>query len=794
MKRVLMGGLSVVAILAASGAQAQESTGAPNADGQSSGDSRADADARASNELNVITVTAQRRSENLQNAAIAITAVDSDQLVRAGVTDTNQLTQVAPALQVGTVSGSANIFYLRGVGNYTTNSLADAAVSFNVDGVPYARSQAAQGVFYDLERVEVLKGPQGILYGRNSTGGAINVITAKPRIGETSGFVQGEYGNYHAYNATAAVNVPLGQHAALRLSGNLAEHDGYYSDGTGDDKSQAVRAQLASEIGDSIHLLVGADYAHQSRGGAGSTIVGLDRDQRIGVFDPRADAVIASKYIFLAGDFLHPLPDAQFPAYRDNDFWGIYAQADIETPIGTVTVLPAYRKTKLNERNYAIASGIFDAMDSTQTSLEVRLASNNKGPLEYILGAFYLHEKTDEAPIYNYQYFVGGGLFRSDTKSYAAFGQLTFNVSERLRLTAGARYTIDDKKALIDIANITVICPASFTGGACLGTPTIREDQFPDVAYTPGGQLIPVQPWGSSGAILTASTSFLTPKKTFKKPTFRAGIEYDAAERSLLYATFETGFKAGGFFSTIDNPVFRPETISAFTIGSKNTFAGNRIQLNAEAFYWVYKDQQVFHLSTNRLGGVEFVTDNVGKTNIWGIELDTRFRVSKGTTVFGTLQYLNAKYKDFVYNQPAVTGPPVTGCPVTGPVSGLYAVDCSGRTAPNAPKWTLSGGIEQIIPVGSNEFVINLDARYQSGIYTGFEQLPSQYQGGYAIVNGQVRYELMNSRLSIAAFVNNLFDVEAAAFSLPHPRAGAALVTENLRPPRTYGVRLRYDF
>lgn len=229
------------------------------------------------------------------------------------------MTQVAPALQIGTVAGSANTFYLRGVGNFTTNAQSDSAVSFNVDGVPYARNQSAHGVFYDLERVEVLKGPQGILYGRNSTGGAINVITAKPRIGELSGYVQGEYGNFDAYKGQAALNIPVGEHSALRVTGSVTGHDGYYSDGTGDDETQAFRAQFAADVDDSVKVLVGGDYAHQGGVGAGATLTGLDYDERIGLFDPRADALYLSSYSFLAGDFLEPLPDGRFPPYNDND-------------------------------------------------------------------------------------------------------------------------------------------------------------------------------------------------------------------------------------------------------------------------------------------------------------------------------------------------------------------------------------------------------------------------------------------------------------------------------------------
>ena len=788
MRKLWAGGVSVLAVLAASGVHAQEAPA--NQPAQASDQSPQDTGGLAD-----IIVTAQRRSESAQKAAIAITAVGSEQLVRAGVTDTTQLTLVAPSLQIGAIAGSANTFYLRGVGNFTTNSQSDAAVSFNVDGVPFARSQAAHGVFYDLERVEVLKGPQGILYGRNSTGGAINVITAKPKIGEFGGFVQGEYGNFNAYNVTAAVNVPLGANAAFRVAGQASGHGGYYSDGTGDDNLRAVRAQFAAELGDNVRLSIGADYAHQGGIGAGATLVGLDRSQRIGLFDPRADARFASTYAFLAGNFLYPLPDAQFPAYNNNEFWGVYAQADIDTSIGTLTILPAFRQTKLDQRNYAPGFDYFDVMNSKQTSVEVRLASKTGGFLDYLIGGFYMNENTDEFPIYNQQYFIGDAYFGSRTNSYAVFGQLTAHLSDRLRLSAGARYTVDQKLGLIDSTNFGVVCFASFVGGSCPGTPALQENQVPQIGYTPGGQIIPIQPYGPGGAVLQTTRINITPERTFKKPTFRAGVEFDVSPDSLLYATFETGFKSGGFFSTIDDPVFLPETITAFTIGSKNSFANNRIRLNFEGFYWTYKDQQVSHLSADSQGGIQFATENVGKTRIWGFEVEGQYRVTPNTRLFGTVQYLNATYTDFVYETPAATGAPTTGCDAPNPAAGAaFEVNCTGRTPPNSPKWTLAGGIEQTIPTGSGEFVLNVDARYQSGAYTGFELLASQYQPGYATVNAQLRYTFANPKVTVAAYVNNLFDVEAAGFSLPNPRAGAALVIESLRPPRTFGVRLRYDF
>jgi len=741
--------------------------------------------------LGDIVVTAQRREENLQKAAIAITAVDSSTLTRAGVADSAQLTRVAPALQVSTIAGSASTFYVRGVGNFTTNSLSDAAVSFNVDGVAIARSLAAQAVFYDLERVEVLKGPQGTLYGRNSTGGAINVITAKPALGELSGNLNAEYGNYDAVKLTGALNLPLGDNGAVRIAGLFSNHDGYYTDGSGDDRTRAVRVQFASKLTDGFKLTVGGDYAHQGGRGSGATLYGLDPDKRIGITAPAADAMFASTFAGLAGTFLNPLGNDFF---NDSQYWGMYAQADIKTPLGTLTVLPAYRYANVKQRSYGGALSYNEGLVDDQFSVETRLSSD-VGRFSYILGVYYLDERAKELASYNQQYFTAFTNFLSRTKSYAGFGRLTYRLTDRFRLTGGVRYTVDDKAANLYSNNLVVVCPAVFVGGTCLGTPPLPNTfLIPPSLQGPGGALIPVQPWGTSGAIVQNSRPVLNPSKEFRKFTYRAGVEYDLGPRSLLYATYETGFKSGGFFSSIDDPVYQPETIDAITIGSKNRFFDNRLQINLEGFRWIYKGQQVTHFKLNSLGDTEFVTENVGKTRILGAEVEVRARVFGNTTLNATAQYLDAKYQNFTYANPALLGLPVTGCPFTPGANSTFVVDCSGRRPPNAPEWTLSGGIEQIVDLGrAGRLTLNVDARYQTWIYTAFEELPQQIQKGYAMLDVQATYEVPGSKISISGFANNLTNENVVGFSQPHPRA-PSLIAESLRPPRTYGVRVGYKF
>jgi iron complex outermembrane recepter protein len=732
--------------------------------------------------LEEIVVTAQRRSENLQRAAIAVTAVGAEDIARAGVTEAT--------LQIGTIGGTLTQYYLRGVGNFTANSLSDAAVSINLDGVPIVRSTGVEGIFFDLERIEVLKGPQGTLYGRNATGGAVNVITAKPSLGAYSGYVNAEVGNYDALKLTAALNIPLGDTAAVRIAGLSSDHDGYLSDGTSDEELRAVRVQGLYEPNDAFRLIVGGDYAQSGGKGAGSTVLGLDRDDRIGASDPRAGAVFSRTFSPVAGTFLQPLPNN---SNADNKYWGVFAQADIQTPVGGLTVIPSYRKSDIEYVGNTTFT-INDRMKNDQLTFEARLASDDTQRLSYLLGAFYMDESIKQTPGYAEHYFNAHGSFDSDTTSKAVFGRLTFKVTDEFRLTGGIRYTVDEKKGLLDAYNILVVCPAFLAGGPpCLGTPTLpNQRSVPSQFVFPNGAPIPVQPWGTSGAIATNARVTNSASQEFTKTTYRVGFEYDLRPESLLYGTYETGFKAGGFFNSIDSPVYKPETIDAFTVGLKNRFWDNRLQLNLEGFFWKYKDQQVSHFRVNSRGGSEFVTENVGETEIKGLEVEARALVTETTTLSATVQYLDAERTDFIYTNPAAQGPPVTGCPFVQ-TGALYTINCSGTPAVNAPEWTINASLEQVFPIGDGRLTFNADVRYQSSYFAGFEQVPGQKEKAYTVLDLQLQYQPPGEHFSIGIFGNNVTDEAVVNYAVLHP-FGPGLVAEGLRPPRTYGVRVGYKF
>lgn len=743
--------------------------------------------------LEDIIVTAQRRQESSQKAAIAITALSTEQLTRANVTNATQLTTIAPALQINSVYGATSNFYVRGVGNFVTNALSDTAVIVNLDGVPLGRPTGVQGLFFDLERVEVLKGPQGTLYGRNATGGAVNIITAKPRIGETYGYGSFTYGNYNTINLNGAVNLPLGQNTALRVAGQWSKRDGTYTDGTGDENIASFRAALRSELNDRLTVTLTGDYTSMRGRGPGSTVRGLSRDDRIGLGDARAGAIYASTLNFPAGTFLNPMPNND---YQRNDIWGVTLQADLETSLGTVSLIPAYRHSRLNL--LTSASGFEAPLYETdkQTSVELRLVSPAGRRLAYVAGLFYFNETDDSLGTYNQQYFSAYTHFFPKTDSYAAYGRLTYSLTDQLRISGGVRYTIDNRSAQIDSVNSIVVCTTLPT--PCFGAqPLPTQLGFPAAFFAPDGSIIPVIVGNGGGSIISNTLSLIPTSKaskTFRRATWRAGIEYDVGERSLLYATFETGYKSGGFFSSIDDPSFRPESISAFTLGSKNRFFDNRLQLNLEAFWWTYKDQQFSHFKANSQGGTEFVTENIGKTRVRGFEVEMRGQVTPTTTLNGTVQYLDARNLDFVYQAPASVGAPVTGCVATLPVPATYTVNCSGLRPANAPEWTFTAGIEQRIPLGDKgELTFTAATRYQSGSFTGTDLLPESYQPGYFMTDLQLEYVTANKQFRIAGFVNNLENNNVVGFSQPHPRAGN-LIIEGLRLPRMYGIRAGVKF
>lgn len=781
--------------------------------------------------LEEIVVTAQRRAESLQDAAIAIDAKTGESLIKSGVTNAYELNKVVPSLTLTNGGGAFAALFIRGVGNRTLSAYIDPAVATSYDGVFMGRASGASGaVFFDLDRVEVLKGPQGTLYGRNATGGAVNILPTKPVLGENSGYISADFGNIDTANLQGAANLALGESTALRISGSTNNRDGLNKDGTSDIDNDALRLQLFSEINKNLNIRLSADYEDIGGVGYGATYAGNYEANGLGDYtfvpsnlniDEGMDTDAANAYrTSLLGapgfGFLTPIQDDW---YNDNQFTGFNAEINYSTEHGTLTVIPAWRKVEQDSK-WGIPgfnSGWYQEEDK-QTSLEVRYASNKDENIDYILGAYYIDETIEGNNTFNQEYVLPFQEFRQDGESWAAFGQFTFDMSDDKRLVAGVRYTDDKKEMQGYINNYITFCgapppdlilpPDSFAQGcATPGNlpifPTLDNATEADAWLTengwaaafidvaPGVRVIPLTT--GVGTILNIITN-TDDSYTNTKTTYRLAYEWDVTEDSLVYVSYETGYRAGGF-QLANAPTYEPEYLDAFTIGSKNLFWDGRLQLNAELFYWDYEDQQISYFTVSN-GVLENLTDNVGAATSKGIDLDIQWAAAENTLITAKVQYLKAEYDDLHF----VSSPPRDNidCPATivGTVSDtdstpLLDFDCSGNQAVFSPELTVLAGIQQTFPIDNMNIIASLNSKWVDDQVSGFWNLEHEVIDSHTTTDLDITLEPQAGDWSISAYARNLEDERRVESTQASP-LGMAMTTYGA--PLTYGVRLSYNF
>ena len=399
----------------------------------------------------------------------------------------------------------------------------------------------------------------------------------------------------------------------------------------------------------------------------------------------------------------------------------------------------------------------------------------------------------------NQQTLLTFQAYRASTDSQAAFASLTYAISPTFRLTAGGRYTKDDKTfagtTTADIVKCNLFGPF---GPSCPNAPTFDYSLVTNVPpnFIPGpdGTITILSKVDLTGANAQASS--------YNKFTWRAAAEADLTDHNLLYASAETGFKSGGFFFQYTGGVYKPESLRAYTLGSKNRFLDNRLQLNLELFYWLYHDQQISHLkfdATNPFTtqALIFPTENIGQSAIKGVEVDVQARILPHTLLSADVQYNDAVYDDYRYLVPNLNNgfDNGTGCPSVNFMPGdtSYHVNCSGRQPAYAPRWTVTGAIQQTVPLHSGAHLEgNARVHYQSETYTALEFLASEQQPGYSMWDFDLTYASAGDRYFMGAFVNNAFDRTALAFSFQAPLSN--FMTATLQHPRTFGVRAGIHF
>jgi iron complex outermembrane receptor protein len=732
--------------------------------------------------LEEVIVTAQRRAESSQRVPVPITVLGSQNLADAGVTTAQDMTRLVPALSAyqGPTGVQAS---MRGVGNLTGNTYQEQAIAFSFDGVYIARVGNVGGNFFDLDRIEILKGPQGTLYGRNTNAGAINLIPKRPTLSGNSGDLELSAGNYSAYGAEAGVNLQIGDISAVRLAGQRVRHDGYLNDGYDDQDETNARASWLLQPSSDLSLVVVGSYA--DRKGKGSAGVQVDnRDTFDGPASP------AQQAIWAASGFKPIQPNGYVDAHQV----GAHAQLDWTTDAGTLTLLPAYLHSSLNSLHNAAGFPVLFAEDSTSNSAELRFASKTDYAFSYVVGAFYFDEQASFSLAADQTSFRNLNIIPDiSTRSYAAFGEGKLKLTDALRLIGGLRYTKEDK-------NTSGLTTTGFDLNFALahgGPPAAFVP--PCVYFTPA----PVATVGNGGCYLPINNAISSSKATWK-----TGLEYDLNDNSMLYATVSTGFKAGGFYAA-QNGVFKPETLTAFTVGSKNRLLSNRLQFNVEAYYWLYNDKQVSHLGPKVNGALDLVTENAGRAKMYGVEPELQFLITSNDQIEATVAYEHATYDRFSYLTvaPGPTGPGT--CPTTSagnltvaPFSPLVRVDCSGFTIPNSPEWVTTAAYQRTFPLGNGGALIGkLAVQYRSSRISGEEQVLAEHLPSYATADALLAYHSPTDRWALAAYVNNLTNKESygssfftgAAPSLTAP-VGPVGPTTLVNPPRTYGVRLDMKF
>ena len=418
--------------------------------------------------------------------------------------------------------------------------------------------------------------------------------------------------------------------------------------------------------------------------------------------------------------------------------------------------------------------------------------------MDWLIGGYYFNEAIDATDTYS-QYFVQSyQSFATGTKSAAAFGRVTVHATDKLRFIGGLRYTHDAKYFNGGSDTLLEFCgPGVFTGpGPCQGGPSVpATTSLAATSALLGIPLIPGVPvnYGTRGNTLIDLPFTENATLGSSKATFRLAGEYDIAPRVLAYASYETGYRSGGFSLAPGYETYLPETLDAATLGFKSRLLNNRLQLNLELFHWKYHNQQVAHFGVDATGATNNFTQNIGQATIQGFDFDGRFLLTPTTLFSGSVQYLDTKLNRFSYVASATAGtlPPVTGCAVTATT--VYTVDCAGKPESNSPKWSVNFGAEQTIHIGDYKFVANGAMRYRSNRNTGFEYLPQQQTGADTLFDAGLAFSPNDEKWAVTAYIRNIGNVTVQNIT-QFLGSNGNTVTTQLAPPRTYGLTARVKF
>lgn len=703
----------------------------------------------ASGKLEDIVVTAQRRAERLQDVPISVTALTADALASSGVSGSNALPQIAPSVNLGR-SGPSGLFFIRGVGTTNAAGGEEGANAFYIDGVYLPDLSQTINNFNNVERIEVLKGPQGTLFGRNATGGLIHIITRDP---SEEFQVQGQvgYANYDTKSGQLYVGGPLSD----TLAADIALTGSHQANGWGRNLTRNTENQLGWHWGARSKLVW-----NSASGAAKITFAGdynkLEDNTAIG---------------WRLGDGIPDLMGNRQPSGHDttaNDKsqsritnWGISLTGEFDFDWATLTSLSALRDTE-NNSPFDTDAGPLSLLFLDYTSgtrsyqQELRLASAGGGAFSWQTGMFFLRT-INTMDMAQRGLLFGAANLGSDiddkmtTNSYAAFAELSYSLTPTTHLTGGLRYTEDRRKF--------------------------------EATVSPVGLPLPV--------------TTVNDRLNYGEFTYRFSLRQDLTQDINIYASLNRGFKAGAWsLQNPTSPSVRPQYITAYEVGLKSELFDRRLRLNLAAYHYDIDDYQVRSAAGSTIPATTLL--NAGKVKVDGLDAEFEAVPTERLRVFGGFTLLKSKYSEFpfapwVYPNPATCNNPGSADPgqTTGLATGGLRTcigDAKGNRTPLAPKFSASIGSSYTAPVGhTGEIQFSVLYSYNSGY--SFEPDNFLRQPEYDLINASIEYR-PTEKLALEIWGRNLGNTVHYAQKLSQ----ATSVVASQAAPRTYGVNLKFEF
>lgn len=704
--------------------------------------------AGAADQLEEVVVTAQHREENIQDIPVTVTALGSEILAKADIFDPASVALHVPGMSYVEFSPGQSIISMRGINSADDGAGLDNSVSLFLDGVYIGRLASINFDMFDLERLEVLRGPQGTLFGRNSIGGAINVITSKPSE-ELISKLGGTIGNEGIVRYQGYLSGPLSDNLAGKIVVNHREHEGYVRNvildkDQQDEDQTSVRGQLLLAL-DSSEWLLSADTMDDDREDMGRT--------------PIVDGSFPALAMLAANGGGVRRATAPADGFSMREASGVSLQGDIEFERGTLTTITGFRnaKTDWEMASIGVPAGVLgvpfdeildDIVEDIDTfSQEFRWTSELDGRLNFTAGVYFLTEETDRIEQFKItapgtpdpnvmfrqldrgsQAIIGNeysGTF-NETTSYAVYGQGTWDISDTLGLTFGARWTVDEK----DYRANSVDC-----GGDRTGTPF---EDFPACV-------------GLGGSLSIINESFdVSASDDWSDFSPKLALQYQANDQVMVFGSVSRGYKAGGFAGSqgveavATRPV-DPETALNYEVGFKGDFVDDTVRLNLTGFFTDYEDLQIVRFgpaSSDPDAFGTFLTTNIGSADIMGLEAEFTWFATDNFQIAGNLALLDTEVSDLVIN----------------------GVDASGSNLTRAPETSYNLLFAYGLPTDSGEFDFRVEFSHVDEQINDY-LVQTTITDEYDLIDARVGWTSSDERWEVALWGKNLADEDYISHS-----------------------------